>query len=571
MSKIKLEDASFKKVFSGFGGIRCDTARDGKAAYEMRNFRIRCDGSLEKREGFGPWRQFSDTVRAFWEGSLHQTQCSFVVTGATVVRLTNSLTQRVVGTLPSSYGKVCFFKYEETLYLLDGKAIYYYLADSESFLEVAPYAPLLGHNWHPINHGSIHEPINLLTNRIRVHYLNSTATTTFFLPFFAASIDRVRVDNLYTDDYTITGIGNTVEIPSAAEASVVEIAFTRDYESELLNALLQCTHAYVDNGEGVESAFLYGDPSGYRLFASSPVNSGMLNYCKVSYPTTKGLYFKESNLLHLGSSDNSIRALCKQYDRVLAFSPQDGWALEKQKDGDRWESHPILHGFGCSKPSGACVFQNDVLLLDNSGLYRLHAPISHPDDFDFERITAPICEKLTGFFLSNAELFYASQKNELWLRFPDDAEGIVWVRNNDTGEWVCFDNIPATHFYETEQGIAFSYQNRLFRFQEALTTDNGAPFSAYYQSDYLCFDRPEAIKRALRICLSCLTAENTVKLTLETEQTSAEFSFTGSSTSFPEVFDRRVFLGRFRFLRFRLSVSGSQASQFYSLSLYSKQ
>ena len=102
---------------------------------------------------------------------------------------------------------------------------------------------------------------------------------------------------------------------------------------------------------------------------------------------------------------------------------------------------------------------------------------------------------------------------------------------------------------------------------EALDTDNGVPIAAYYQSHFLSLSEPSFYKRAIRASLCADTGSTTLTLGLQTERDEQDFTLTGSDTEAPEFLDRRLSLGRFRFLRYRISAFGSARVRIYFLSL----
>jgi hypothetical protein len=57
-------------------------------------------------------------------------------------------------------------------------------------------------------------------------------------------------------------------------------------------------------------------------------------------------------------------------------------------------------------------------------------------------------------------------------------------------------------------------------------------------------------------------------LHLESENAQASFSLQGAGMDAPDYFDRRVLLGRFRFLRFRILMGGEGADEIHSISFY---
>ncbi|MBQ1230080.1 MAG: hypothetical protein IIX80_03495 [Clostridia bacterium] len=569
MAKINPRRADLKATVSAFPGLGEEHSLAEPNAQEIRNFRIRQDGSLEKRAGWYVKHALPGTVRGFWKGNLNGEEVCFAVCDEVIYRIRSDGSRSPAGLLETGSNRVRFFLFQDGLYAQDGHALHAWRSSSASFEPVEPYAPLHGYNWHPTACGEILEQLNLLTPRLRVHYFNSTGTEVFHLPYPAKSIDLVRANGV-TASYTLGADNVTLTVNGASDKNEIEVAFTRLYPHALCEQLQKTTGYYLDLEEEQQTLFLFGAPQGYRLFASFHVDAAsMLNYCKLSYPNTDPLYFREQELLHLGSASRPITALCRQYDRILAFSAEDVWSLHWDKEAERREPIPVLHGVGCMNPDALALLENDVLLFNKGGLYRLHSTVGHPDDFAVTRLSSEVTGLLNPSKMTDVLLQVLPAENEIRIRDTADTQGLVWIRRIDSACWYCFDNVHANLLLQDGTSPAFAAGSSVCVFDRALSQDNGYPISATYQSGYLSFASPETVKRALRAALCAVTQGDSVRLLLETEQISREFLLQGKQSATPEVFDLRVALGRFRFLRFRISTAGIQKSLFYRFHLYS--
>ncbi|MBQ7335426.1 MAG: hypothetical protein IJW92_03000, partial [Clostridia bacterium] len=354
MSKIKPSRADAALRIADFAGIGAGGALSGKGAADLCNFRIRTDGTLETRAGYRRltgWE--SGSVRAFWEGTLENTSYCFAVCGAKIYRLEPPTFEAVaVGSLLDSVGSVRFVCYCDALFLLDGNAILTYRSALDTFEAVVPYAPLYGRNWSPTDLGEINEPFNLLSNCLRIHYLNMNGATAFYLPYYAQRVDAVRVDNVQTTEFTFTANSNYVVIPSAASATEVEIAIFVKVDENTRLRMLWTRDGYIHEEDGEQHLLLYGGLEDYRIYCSVPLDGGLLNACKVFYPETDPLYFRAEDILLLGDSAHPPHTLCPHYGGILALSDRKGWLLQ-QADGVM-EATVVLNGLGCAV-AGAAV------------------------------------------------------------------------------------------------------------------------------------------------------------------------------------------------------------------------
>lgn len=568
MAKIKPAGAVAKAVLSAFPGLGSGHSPNASCAQEVRNFRILADGSLEKRAGWRVKHALPDTVRAFWKGTLDGEEITLAVCGEVVYRILEGGSTLPSGLLVSNSGRVRIFRFSDRLYLQDGNGLYVWRASSSSFEAVEPYAPLYGYNWHPTAYGEVLEEINLLSPRLRVHYFNSTATEVFRLPFSASRIDAIRMDGIKPDSYSLSSDGVTFTVAGASTATAIEVAFTRKYPSSLLPVAESAKESFVDRTVGKETLYLFGASQGYRLFVSSPVSESMQNSCASFYPNTDPLYFREEDLLNLGSTDSPITAMCRQYDRVLAFHKGGAWSLLWDKEEEKLDALPLLGGIGCMNADSLAVLENDLLVFGAGGLFRLHSPASRPDDFSVTRLSAEIEEHLKPSRMQDVLLQVLPAEGEIRIRDTADTEGLLWVRSTDEARWYCYDNIHASLLLSADHIPAFAKGSSICIFDDTLSTDDGSPIRAIYRSGYLDLSSPETVKRALRATLCACTQGDSVDLLLETEQVSSAFLLQGRQSLSPEVFDLRVPTGRFRFLRFHLSTSGLQRSRFYQFNLY---
>lgn len=570
MAKIKPSRATAKETVSTFPGLGARQIPSRSCAQEVRNFRILADGSLEKRAGWFVKHELPGTVRAFWRGTLDGEETSLVLCGDVVYRIDQNGEKTPAGLLSNHAGRARIFRFGDALYLQDGSGLLVWDGDTASFVAAEPYAPLYGYNWHPTAYGDVLEEPNLLSPRLRVHYFNSTGSASFRLPFSASSIDGVITDGISTSAYSLGADGVTLTVTGAEARSTVEVAFTRKYPSSLFSVISKARESFVDRTVGEETLYLFGAPQGYRLFPSYPVSESMYNSCRAFYQKTSPLYFREEDLLNLGSTDAPITAMCRQYDRLLAFHRDGAWSLLWDKEEKKLDPIPILCGIGCMSADALAVFENDVLVFGKGGLYRLHSLVSHPDDFSVKRLSSEVEGLLNPAQMQDVLLQVLPAEGEIRIRDAASTDGLLWVRSTEEERWYCFDNIHADLLLTLDHAPAFSAQGKICVFDPSLSTDDGSPITAVYQSGYLSFDSPETVKRSLRASLSACTQGDSVNLLLETEQLSSAFLLRGKEGTSPELFDLRALLGRFRFLRFRLSTSGVRRSRFFGVRFFSK-
>lgn len=569
MSKIKPKRAWSSKEFTNFSGLGNGTLPNSNGAADICNFRIRSDGTLETRSGSRLLISFSDgAIRGMWEGSISGQNGFFVAAGNRLYRLTNGGTEKVaVGTLSSSAGKVTFCRYNGQLLVLDGTQMKIFRPSEEKFDTLVPYAPLIGYNWHPTNYGEEYEPVNLLTPRMRIHYLNSTGSTVFYLPYYPQSIDRVLVDGKTVTDYTFTTDTNYVTLSKESVGTVVEIAFSVDLNASLREKLLAAANGIVDPSKNAETLLLYGIENGNQLYISTTPDSNQINYSLLFYNRSDAVYFTGSDVLFLGDSLHPITAMCRYYDAMLAFSARQTWLLEKENG--KMTAKTMLNGIGNSAPGAALLCDGEPVLIHESGIFQLHSTRSQADAPVCENIADAVKDLLPSALATSAVSFWDAQHHELWLRVPEEDNDTVWVWNAQIRQWYRFSGLQPSMLFASSLGTLFAVGNLLNKTEDHLFTDSGNSYSATYQSAYFDFDHAETPRRSVRAVLCAAPRGCTTNLIIESDRGTQQFIFPSPSTvSAPQVFDVRLRPCRHHFLRFRISTIGSAKSAVYKLSFF---
>lgn len=561
MSKIKPKHAHAKAVFEGFGGVSQQAASSENALSELCNFRILPDGSLEKRCGWYAHLTLPDTVRGVWQGTLDGTSLCFAVGGGKVYQVEDgALTE--LSALTTSSGRVTFTLYRDRLYLLDGAETYVLRTGPYRFEPAAGYAPLYGSNWHPTDYGQTNEPFNLFSSRLRIHYFNTTSSTTFNLPYYAKSIDKVRVDGVEITDFGFSSPSDHFTIPTAG--TMVEVGFTVAIDTELGALMRKCTRADSQRFGTRDALLLYGATEGQHLFCTARVDGTMLNSCTALYADTDPLYVSADTVLSVGSADHPITTLLRDRDRMLAFHALGACSVQLSDESDAVEAYPLLRGVGCTATDMRLSINGDAVIVNEGGIFRLSAPASDPDAFTLTRL----CDGFDPAVLQSTVACHDAEHGELWFRNAESTDGSVWVYGIAQKRWYRFSGIAASFFLTLDGRTGFACGDQICLFDESVYTDNGAMINAVCQTAYLTLGYPEDKKRSLRLSLVANTYGNRIDLQVQSEHYTKAYAVIGKAQTQPELFDLRTSLGRFRFLRVRFSDSGRSRSQIHRLALY---
>ncbi len=568
MAKIKPRNAFSKQMSNGFGGIGSTSPLSGVGAADMSNFRIRSDGTLVPREGTRTLWSFNTTekIRGFWEGTVQNQSFMFAVVGKQVYRLNpESQSRTLCATLKQSDGRVRFVIFKDTLYLLDGVEMLHWSISSQRFEAFNPYVPLYGYMWEPKGMGDVNEPINLLTPHVRVHYLNSSATTTFYLPFYPKQIDSIRSPDKRLSTYTFVEGSNVITIPEAASCSTVIISMTIDIDTAARSRILQAHNAHAYIQKGGETLLLYGTDGDWRTYCSAPVSDQMLYECSIDYSDTLPVYFRSDDILFLGDSDHPVTAICPHYDALLAFNSAQTWLLQPG-EASAIDAYALINDTGAVSPDAVTLCTEAPAVVTDGGVYLIQSSSSRPEILTYKCISSSLWDKLPRDVLTDPLLYRNIREDELWLTSPDDDS--VWVYSVPKKEWYRFTGIAASFFADSSMGTVFASGDRLVLFDSTLFADSDQPYQCTYVSNYCDFGAPESTRRTVRASVSAALDGGTASLSVMTDRGTKHFTLTGGTQDLPEHFDFRIHMGRHRFLQFAISLPASPHATVYKTAFY---
>jgi len=562
MSKINPKKAFASEIFDGFGGIEADQPFGKSGMLSMRNFRILSDGSIQKRCGWRMEAEFDAPVRGYWSGTLDGNALCFAAAGSHIYQLKDGGKQSVCA-IKSATEKVRFFTYRGFLYALDGNDILRYDPKNQTFISASGYVPLFGTKWHPVTMGFMNEPINLLNNRIRLHYDNSIGATEFLLPFYVSSVDQVRLGTKLTTDYELGATKDRFTVNEVA--SSVEVSCTVYLDSENANILRAspCASAHRDGTS--ERLLLYGSTNSNLLFCANEVDPHEFLFSKSVYPDSDPLYFPDTSALLLGDEEHPITSVCRHRERFLAFHKDGAYSISISESGKNAEAYPLLQGMGCRAVDAIMHLDGDPVVINSSGVFVLRASASDDDDFRCECLSESVPALRVEDFADRVITAEDLTHGELWFAAP---ESVIYVFNKMNRQWYSFQGINPSVLLPDGDRVGFGAGQILGFFDETVHTDNGEYIIANFQTGYLPFGHPELLKRTLRISL-CADPSARATVEISTEHKSTRFTLDATTSSqFPAVFDHRLSIGRFRLLRVSLNDSLGINSRYYRLALF---
>ena len=570
MAKIKPRNAFSKYTVNGFGGIGSASPLSGAGAVDVVNFRIRPDGTLAPREGTRILWSFdgSGEIRGFWDGSVQSQSLTVAAVGNRVYRLDSSAQRKTpCGTLNHTAGRVRFALFRDVLYLLDGDTILYWNASAQHFEAIIPYAPLYGYMWDPHKMGTVNEPLNLLSPHIRIHYLNTTGSTSFYLPFTPTQIDSIRSPTKRLEEYTFSADSNVVTVPEAASCAEVIISMAVNIDTSVEEKILHAKSAHVYTKEGCETLLLYGSDGDWRTYCSAPVSDSDLNVCRAYYPGALPVYFRGNDVLFLGDSEHPVTAITPHFDCLLAFNNTQTWLLQPGTERII-DAYALINDTGAVSSDAVTLCGETPATVTDSGVYLIQSSTTRPEILTYKCISTPVWDMLSPATRRAPILYRSIRDDELWLSNAADEDGVIWVYSLQKKEWYRFTGLSISFFAECSEGTVFASGNRLVLFDKSHSTDCGNAFQCAYVSNYCDFGRPESTRRSLRANVCASLDGGVAELTVTTERGSKHFSLVGKQQEAPESFDLRIPMGRHRFLQFAIELPASRGSALYKAGFY---
>ena len=572
MPKIKRKKAVESLIVREFDGLRDDAGSVGSGASYIRNIRFTPERALEKRPGYRLTKEFGQNIRTFWHSTVRSLPGDFVLLGSEIFYCPEDDDPVSFGSVDNAQGAAKFFFYRDHLYLAATCSLYVCDLEERSFSAVCGYAPIFGEDWDPATGtGEVKEPLNLISERIRVRYLCPMGTTTIRLPIPRARIESVTSNGVALSYYSSNSLTVTL-VNAAPSLTRVEVAYTMESGwTPLYNSVCSCTIPFTFRKDGKETLYLTGGRVGFKAYCSAFVSDESFSECKSVFSDTDPLYFKASGVLLLGDQTHPLTAFARQNNRVIVFGTSGAWSITRGAEGDTVEAYPLESCPGCVSREGALSVGDELLVVTASGLCALKSYSSDKDRFAVEPLTGNIRKILGDFDWSSALLLYHSIQNLVLLRDASEtSEGVVYLYDRSLKIWTCWDMIKATGFLSLPDGnLLFWREKKVFVFDETLHSDLGRTFDCIYESGAISFDSPEEWKRSLRIfCEVSGDDDEEVYLEIHSERGISAGSLICEEGPFPLHFECRLPTGRFRNVSYQLSVVGSGQIKIHRLGCY---
>ena len=374
-----------------------------------------------------------------------------------------------IGTLADSQSTG--FVFDDRLWLLDGQE--YYVYDGYALQTVEGVVPTTSVGRAPAGGGTLHQPVNLLTNR-RINTFRGDGTSTVYA-LDTTDINEViliTVDGSAVSNYTVQAAAGTVTFTTAPKAAAggddnVTVTFSTTFDS------------FRQKLTGCNKVCLFDN----RVFAAG-AEKGVMRHSRLDDPT----YFADTDFYRVGES--TVTALAAGEGCIYAFTEQGITRHEPSLDYELGRVYPrtdLAVTVGCI--GFAVPFLDDTVWLSARGVEGLAGGWGHRStlidtSLNNRRVQAVAVWGSTLCILADGLMFLADGRAAYRIDGRREYEWFVW-------------DAPIDGLYSDGQTLYWSRGSVLGTWSG--TDDEGEPIESYFCTRDECAGDPAVRKRADRV------------------------------------------------------------------------
>lgn len=490
---------SLKASFHHFEGVDTRKTHSGdESVARIDNFRIREDGSLEKRCGFRHVLSAGEHIRGSYFRLVDGKRLYYFVASSNVYLKINDDEPLVIGKVARGSAQLHFFEYLNRLYLFDGSSTYY-LTDSEAAI-AHPYIPIYGKDWVGGYAGEQYEKLNLLTDKVMItHKLAANPSGFLSLGLLDVhTVHSVRKNEtcLLPSEYTYNEAFNMVELLEYAEGDSVEVIVGINPPSEYIRQrkeLLSMQGSSIFHEFSKDNLFLWGSASSNSVYYTQAVIEENLALVNLSAPLTDAFYVPEGTYFSVASPQDRINSIIRHYDRVMIMTDKATWMTDPASlERGNFQMSNVNSSIGCGVVNGALRIENTLISIGKDAVYSWTAETDELNESNAYSISEPIKELLPKYFFETCSMLLHRRRREIWFYSVICEE--VWIYSLSKRVWYSFSGFaPDTLFADVEE-IGFTNGSHAYLFDSDLTVDvykdSTASISANFTSGNLEFNTP---------------------------------------------------------------------------------
>jgi hypothetical protein len=415
--------------------------------------------------------------------------------------------------------------------------------------------------WDPDYGGEIHEPINYLSDRIRVSYSVNQITNTFYLGIEAASVDRAQFGLEVEDpeNFTITHDDNGASIiKSGSYIGSGEVYFwlTLSPEASKKHTLARPLRSFVFGNNGGERLCFYSPGESGVLYCSKPVQPDMQEYSSKTAASELPLYFAKTTEVCVGSGAYPITGMAEHYGRALLFTESNAWCVdfegeEKSSDYLKPKIFMLNSAIGSEILSGAAYCENDPITYSSGALWRWHSRSGVLDECSATLVSDTVADLLSAE-AESLSMISIPGRQSIYIADTEQGDGKMLVYNTRLKSWTAYKGIFAEKLLCYGNRPAFISGNALCVFTDGFGFDEEGDeifaIKTAFTTHFLDFGTPERNKRSVDLVLS-YDLKSCGMIHFETERGEVlSIEIEGGKKTLTE----RLRLPRFKQLRLRL-------------------
>lgn len=451
-------------------------------ASKMKNFRITKNYKLTKMNGYKKKYEASGSIRAQWVGKLGIEEVHIYVAGG---KIYNNGTE--IGEITDDVTSI--FEFNQNLYFVNGHE--YKVWNGTELKDVEGYIPLVKISTTPQGVGTDYEPVNLLTGKKHQTFSGDGTEKDFYLlETNVTSIDKVLVDGTETTvTKDLTNGKVTFSTAPAQGVDNVDIYWTKTDTNR--NLILKNKYFQKYGLANDTRVFLYGnDEAKNRIYFSDLANG---------VPSVE--YFPATNFLDIGSSNEYVTDISRQYDRLIISKERETYYSTYEAITDStgqsiitFPVYPLNSSHGMVAKGQGQLLDNYVTTIDSSIV--MWTNTNTKDERNAEIISQRVQEWLNGKDLTKAVTLDYQELKEYWLAV--DNEIMIYNYGNST-----FYLLQIPHKITSlisYQGIIYlgTENGEIMEFDESATTYDGEIIEAVWESGFYDFEL-EYKRKTMRI------------------------------------------------------------------------
>lgn len=441
-------------------------------ASNMKNFRITKNYKLTKINGYKKKYEASGAIRTQWIGKLGEKEVHVYVAGGKIYN-----NGEEIGTLTDDITSV--FEFNQKLYFINGHE--YKVWNGTELKDVEGYIPLVKVATTPNGVGTDYEPINLLTGK-KHQTFSGDGTTKEFIIFESnlKSIDKILVDGVETEvtkDLTNGKITFTTAPKQGTDN--VDVYWTKENADR--NIILKNRYFQKYGLANDTRVFMYGNNEAKNRVYFSDLGAGVPNV----------EYFPATNFLDIGSSNEAVTDISRQYDRLIISKETETYYATYEQITDTtgnsivtFPVYPLNSSHGMVAPAQGQLLDNYVTTIDSSIV--MWTNTNTKDERNAEVISQRIQEWLNEKDLRKAITMDYQELKEYWLAVDNQ----IMIYNYGNSTFYLLEIPENITSLISHQGIIYlgTENGKIMEFNEEETTYDGEVIEAIWESGFYDFE-----------------------------------------------------------------------------------